>query len=84
MQSHCERTLIIVEENSFVKYLEGCSDPLSKINQLHCAIVEIIAMKKAISQNKICIFGDAQENGGALNFVTQRASCKEENSEVNW
>jgi len=85
--SQFERTLIIAEEGSEVNYIEGCSAPVSKVNQLHNAIVEIYLHKNAkvnYSTLQNWYSGDEEGNGGVYNFVVKRGLCEGENSELNW
>ncbi|MFP4366665.1 MAG: Fe-S cluster assembly protein SufB [Bacteroidales bacterium] len=82
-----ERTLIVAEDNSYVSYLEGCTAPMRDENQLHAAIVEIVAMenaevKYATVQNWYP--GNKQGKGGIYNFVTKRGICKGDNSKISW
>lgn len=82
-----ERTLIVAEENSYVSYLEGCTAPMRDENQLHAAIVEIIALdnaevRYATVQNWYP--GDKSGKGGIYNFVTKRGLCKGKNSRISW
>ena len=82
-----ERTLIIAEENSYVSYLEGCTAPQYDTNQLHAAIVELIAFKNAeikYSTVQNWYSGDKEGNGGIFNFVTKRGLCVEENAKISW
>ncbi|HPL03715.1 MAG TPA: Fe-S cluster assembly protein SufB [Bacteroidales bacterium] len=82
-----ERTLIIAEEGSYVSYMEGCTAPIRDENQLHAAIVEIIAMKDAevkYSTVQNWYPGNKEGQGGVYNFVTKRAICKGDNSKVSW
>lgn len=82
-----ERTLIIAEENSSVSYLEGCTAPQYDKNQLHAAIVELIAFSKATikySTIQNWYSGDPFGNGGIYNFVTKRALCLGEGANVMW
>jgi Fe-S cluster assembly protein SufB len=82
-----ERTLIIAEEDSYVSYLEGCTAPMRDKNQLHAAIVEIIAMENAevkYSTVQNWYPGDKQGKGGVYNFVTKRGICKGDNSKISW
>ena len=82
-----ERTLIIAEEGSYVSYMEGCTAPIRDENQLHAAIVEIIAMKDAevkYSTVQNWYPGNKEGQGGVYNFVTKRAICQGENSKVSW
>lgn len=82
-----ERTLIIAEENSYVSYLEGCTAPIRDQNQLHAAVVELIALENA--QIKYATVqnwypGDEQGKGGIYNFVTKRGLCKGNHSKISW
>jgi Fe-S cluster assembly protein SufB len=82
-----ERTLIVAEEGSYVSYLEGCTAPMYDENQLHAAVVEIIAHKNAeVKYSTIQNWypGDENGKGGIYNFVTKRGICKEENSKISW
>ncbi len=82
-----ERTLIIADEDSYVSYLEGCTAPMRDENQLHAAIVEIVALKNAsvkYSTVQNWYPGDKDGNGGIYNFVTKRGICKGENSKISW
>ena len=82
-----ERTLIIAEKNSQVNYLEGCTAPQYDTNQLHAAIVELIALENAIikySTVQNWYAGDASGNGGIYNFVTKRGFCVGTNSSISW
>ena len=82
-----ERTLIIAEENSYVSYLEGCTAPQYDTNQLHAAIVELIAFKNAeikYSTVQNWYAGDEEGKGGIFNFVTKRGLCVEENAKISW
>ena len=82
-----ERTLIIAEENSYVNYLEGCTAPMRDENQLHAAIVEIIALDNAqvkYSTVQNWYPGDEKGKGGIYNFVTKRGICKGTNSKISW
>jgi Fe-S cluster assembly protein SufB len=82
-----ERTLIIADEGSYVSYLEGCTAPKRDENQLHAAVVEIIAHKNAevkYSTVQNWFPGDKNGNGGVFNFVTKRGICLEENSKISW
>ena len=81
-----ERTLIIAEENSYVNYLEGCTAPQYDTNQLHAAIVELIAFKDAVikySTVQNWYSGDELGNGGIYNFVTKRGLCAGINSKYH-
>jgi len=82
-----ERTLIIAEEDSHVSYLEGCTAPMRDENQLHAAVVELVAMKNAeIKYSTVQNWYPGDENGvgGIYNFVTKRAECRGDNSKVSW
>lgn len=82
-----ERTLIVAEEGSYVSYLEGCTAPQRDENQLHAAIVEIIAMDDAevkYSTVQNWYPGDKEGKGGVYNFVTKRGMCKGKNSKISW
>jgi Fe-S cluster assembly protein SufB len=82
-----ERTLIIAEEGSYVSYLEGCTAPMRDENQLHAAIVELIAMDDAeIKYSTVQNWypGDKNGKGGVYNFVTKRGICSGDNSKISW
>ena len=82
-----ERTLIVAEDSSYVSYLEGCTAPQRDENQLHAAIVEIIAMDDAevkYSTVQNWYPGDKNGKGGVYNFVTKRGLCKGRNSKISW
>ena len=82
-----ERTLIIAEEDSYVSYLEGCTAPQRDENQLHAAIVEIIAMERAevkYSTVQNWYPGDKNGKGGIFNFVTKRGICRGDYSKISW
>jgi Fe-S cluster assembly protein SufB len=82
-----ERTLLIADEESYVSYLEGCTAPMRDENQLHAAIVEIVAEKNAevkYSTVQNWYPGDKDGKGGVYNFVTKRGMCKGENSKISW
>jgi Fe-S cluster assembly protein SufB len=82
-----ERTLIVAEEDSYVSYLEGCTAPMRDENQLHAAIVEIVAEKGAevkYSTVQNWYPGDKNGKGGIYNFVTKRGICKGDNSRISW
>ncbi|HQG37233.1 MAG TPA: Fe-S cluster assembly protein SufB, partial [Bacteroidales bacterium] len=82
-----ERTLIIADEESYVSYMEGCTAPMRDENQLHAAIVEIIAEKNAevkYSTVQNWYPGDKEGRGGIFNFVTKRGICKGDNSKISW
>jgi Fe-S cluster assembly protein SufB len=81
-----ERTLIIADEESYVSYLEGCTAPMRDENQLHAAIVEIVAEKRAevkYSTVQNWYPGNKEGKGGIFNFVTKRGLCKE-SSKISW
>jgi Fe-S cluster assembly protein SufB len=82
-----ERTLIIADEGSHVSYLEGCTAPMRDDNQLHAAVVELVALKDAevkYSTVQNWYPGDEEGRGGIYNFVTKRADCRGANSKVSW
>ena len=82
-----ERTLIIAEEGSYVSYLEGCTAPMRDSNQLHAAVVELIALDNAqIKYSTIQNWypGDKEGRGGIFNFVTKRGKCLGVNSKISW
>ncbi len=82
-----ERTLIIAEEGSFVNYLEGCTAPMRDTNQLHAAVVELIANENAeikYSTVQNWYAGDKNGKGGIYNFVTKRGVCEGKNSKISW
>ena len=82
-----ERTLIIADEGSYVSYLEGCTAPQRDENQLHAAVVEIVAMKDAevkYSTVQNWYPGDKNGKGGIYNFVTKRGICKGDSSKISW
>src|SRR5687767_14907619 len=82
-----ERTLIVAEEGAYVSYLEGCTAPQRDENQLHAAVVEIIAHKNAevkYSTVQNWYPGDKEGKGGIYNFVTKRGICLEDNSKISW
>ena len=82
-----ERTLIIAEEGSYVSYLEGCTAPMRDENQLHAAVVELIALDNATikySTVQNWYAGDKQGKGGIYNFVTKRGKCAGKNSKISW
>ena len=82
-----ERTLIIAEESSSVRYLEGCSAPMRDENQLHAAVVELVALKSAqIKYSTVQNWypGDKDGKGGIYNFVTKRGKCLGDNSKISW
>ncbi|NET38716.1 MAG: Fe-S cluster assembly protein SufB, partial [Cyanothece sp. SIO1E1] len=82
-----ERTLIVAEEGSYVSYLEGCTAPMRDENQLHAAVVEIIALDDAevkYSTVQNWYPGDKDGKGGIYNFVTKRGLCAGKNSKISW
>ena len=82
-----ERTLIIADEGSYVSYLEGCTAPMRDENQLHAAVVELIALDDAeIKYSTVQNWypGDADGKGGIYNFVTKRGDCRGKNSKISW
>ncbi|HVW55746.1 MAG TPA: Fe-S cluster assembly protein SufB [Rhizobiaceae bacterium] len=82
-----ERTLIIADEGAYVSYLEGCTAPQRDENQLHAAVVELIAMDDAeIKYSTVQNWypGDAEGKGGVYNFVTKRGDCRGRNSKISW
>ena len=82
-----ERTLIIADEGSYVSYLEGCTAPMRDENQLHAAVVELVALKDAeIKYSTVQNWYPGDENGvgGIYNFVTKRGDCRGTNSKISW
>ncbi len=82
-----ERTLIIADEGAYVSYLEGCTAPIRDENQLHAAVVELIALDNAqIKYSTVQNWypGDKQGKGGIYNFVTKRGACRGVNSKISW
>ena len=82
-----ERTLIIAEEGSYVSYLEGCTAPIRDENQLHAAVVELVALDNArIKYSTVQNWypGDKEGKGGIYNFVTKRGKCQGVNSKISW
>ncbi len=82
-----ERTLIIAEKGAYVSYLEGCTAPMRDENQLHAAVVELIALDDAeIKYSTVQNWypGDAEGRGGIFNFVTKRGDCRGKNSKISW
>jgi len=82
-----ERTLIVADEGAYVSYMEGCTAPQRDENQLHAAIVEIVALKDAevkYSTVQNWYPGDKNGNGGIFNFVTKRGICKGSHSKISW
>ena len=82
-----ERTLIVAEDDAYVSYLEGCSAPMRDENQLHAAVVELVAHERSeIKYSTIQNWypGDEQGKGGIYNFVTKRGRCQGTNSKISW
>jgi Fe-S cluster assembly protein SufB len=82
-----ERTLIIADKGAYVSYLEGCTAPMRDENQLHAAVVELIALEGAqIKYSTVQNWypGDKSGKGGIYNFVTKRGDCREANSKISW
>jgi len=82
-----ERTLIIAEEGAYVSYLEGCTAPIRDNNQLHAAVVELVALDNAeIKYSTVQNWypGDKDGKGGIYNFVTKRGACRGKNSKISW
>jgi Fe-S cluster assembly protein SufB len=82
-----ERTLIIADDGASVSYLEGCTAPMRDENQLHAAVVELVALEEAqIKYSTVQNWypGDEQGRGGIYNFVTKRGDCRGRNSRISW
>lgn len=82
-----ERTLVVAEEGSYVSYLEGCTAPMRDENQLHAAVVELVALDNAtIKYSTVQNWypGDSEGKGGIYNFVTKRGLCKGDHSKITW
>ena len=82
-----ERTLIVAEEGAYVSYLEGCTAPMRDTNQLHAAVVELVALDNAeikYSTIQNWYAGDKEGKGGIYNFVTKRGKCQGVNSKISW
>ena len=82
-----ERTLIVADEDSYVSYLEGCTAPMRDENQLHAAVVELVAMKGAqIKYSTVQNWypGDEEGRGGIYNFVTKRGACRGDEAKISW
>ena len=82
-----ERTLIVADEGAHVSYLEGCTAPMRDENQLHAAVVELVALKGAqIKYSTVQNWypGDAEGKGGIYNFVTKRGDCRGDDSKISW
>ena len=82
-----ERTLLIADKGSYVSYLEGCTAPMRDENQLHAAVVELVALEDAeIKYSTVQNWypGDENGKGGIFNFVTKRGDCREDRSKISW
>jgi len=82
-----ERTLIVADEGAYVSYLEGCTAPMRDTNQLHAAVVELVALDRAqIKYSTVQNWypGDKEGKGGIYNFVTKRGACRGVNSKISW
>ena len=82
-----ERTLIIADEGSHVSYLEGCTAPMRDENQLHAAVVELVALRRRADQvldRAELVSGRREGRGGIYNFVTKRGDCRGRNSKISW
>ena len=82
-----ERTLIVADEGSYVSYLEGCTAPMRDENQLHAAVVELVAMEGAqIKYSTVQNWypGDEEGRGGIYNFVTKRGACRGDDAKISW
>jgi Fe-S cluster assembly protein SufB len=82
-----ERTLIVADEGAYVSYLEGCTAPMRDTNQLHAAVVELVALDNATvkySTVQNWYPGDKEGKGGIYNFVTKRGKCQGKNSKISW
>jgi Fe-S cluster assembly protein SufB len=82
-----ERTLIVADEGAYVSYLEGCTAPMRDENQLHAAVVELVALKDAqIKYSTVQNWypGDKDGKGGIYNFVTKRGKCADDNAKISW
>src|SRR3569623_3739819 len=82
-----ERTLLIADEGAYVSYLEGCTAPMRDENQLHAAVVELVALADAEIKNSTVqnwYPGDAEGKGGIFNFVTTRGDCRGDRSKISW
>jgi len=82
-----ERTLIVAEEGAYVSYLEGCTAPMRDENQLHAAVVELVALDDAVikySTVQNWYPGDKDGKGGIYNFVTKRGACRGRGSKITW
>ena len=82
-----ERTLIVCEDSAYVSYLEGCTAPMRDENQMHAAVVELVALDNAeIKYSTVQNWypGDSEGKGGIYNFVTKRGDCRGKNSKISW
>ena len=82
-----ERTLLVADKGSYVSYLEGCTAPMRDENQLHAAVVELVALEDAeIKYSTVQNWypGDEEGRGGIYNFVTKRGDCRENNAKISW
>lgn len=82
-----ERTLVVADEGAYVSYLEGCTAPMRDENQLHAAVVELVAMENAeIKYSTVQNWypGDSEGKGGVYNFVTKRGICAGDNAKISW
>lgn len=82
-----ERTLLVADDSAFVSYLEGCTAPMRDTNQLHAAVVELVALDNAtIKYSTVQNWypGDSEGKGGIYNFVTKRGACRGVNSKITW
>ncbi len=82
-----ERTLIVAEEDAYVSYIEGCTAPMRDTNQLHAAVVELVALDRAqikYSTVQNWYAGDEKGHGGIYNFVTKRGHCRGAHSKISW
>ncbi len=82
-----ERTLVVVDKGAYVSYLEGCTAPMRDENQLHAAVVELVALEDAeIKYSTVQNWypGDSEGKGGVYNFVTKRGDCREARARISW
>ncbi len=87
MTGQFERTLVIADKDSYVSYLEGCTAPMRDENQLHAAVVELVALENAeIKYSTVQNWypGNEQGKGGIYNFVTKRGDCREKRAKISW
>ena len=87
MTGQFERTLVIADRDSYVSYLEGCTAPMRDENQLHAAVVELVALENAeIKYSTVQNWypGDESGKGGIYNFVTKRGDCRERRAKISW